>query len=112
MAEHNDYMEGIKQYFLVIRELHEMGYELIRVCPSVSPNGGISSGASKLSRTTKSRPITSTFSNRNRSLSSAATKRVSTTEVRLRTPISISMRNGVWVKASPAYAMHSQRWKE
>lgn len=39
MAEKNDYIDGIKQYFLVIRELHEMGYELIRVCPSVSPNG-------------------------------------------------------------------------
>ena len=36
---HDDYMDGIKRYFLVIRELHEMGYELIRVCPSVSPNG-------------------------------------------------------------------------
>lgn len=34
-----DYMERIRRYFLVIRELHEMGYELIRVCPSVSPNG-------------------------------------------------------------------------
>ena len=39
MAQHDDYMDRIKQYFLVIRELHEMGYELIRVCPSVSPNG-------------------------------------------------------------------------
>ena len=34
-----DYMERIRRYFLVIRELHEMGYELIRVCPCVSPNG-------------------------------------------------------------------------
>lgn len=34
-----DYVEGIKRYFLVIRELHEMGYELIRVCPCLSPNG-------------------------------------------------------------------------
>lgn len=34
-----EYMERIRRYFLVIRELHEMGYELIRVCPCVSPNG-------------------------------------------------------------------------
>ncbi|MBR2196046.1 MAG: hypothetical protein IJ911_10575 [Salinivirgaceae bacterium] len=34
-----DYIEGIKRYFLVIRELHEMGYELIRACPCLSPSG-------------------------------------------------------------------------
>lgn len=39
MAARDDYMGGIKFYFLVIRELHEMGYEQIRVCPCVSPNG-------------------------------------------------------------------------
>lgn len=31
--------ELIKRYFLVIAELHKMGYELIRVCPCLSPNG-------------------------------------------------------------------------
>lgn len=31
--------EQIKRYFLVIAELHKMGYELIRVCPCLSPNG-------------------------------------------------------------------------
>ncbi len=35
----DEYMARIKRYFLVIRELHEMGYELIRVCPCLSPNG-------------------------------------------------------------------------
>ncbi len=34
-----NYQTNIRRYFLVIRELHEMGYELIRVCPCVSPNG-------------------------------------------------------------------------
>jgi hypothetical protein len=34
-----DYQAILQRYFLVIRELHEMGYELIRVCPCVSPNG-------------------------------------------------------------------------
>lgn len=32
-------LERIQRYFLVIRELHRMGYELIRVCPCFSPNG-------------------------------------------------------------------------
>ena len=39
MASDNEYMDRIKRYFLVIRELHEMGYELIRVCPSLSASG-------------------------------------------------------------------------
>lgn len=39
MTEKDTYSDIIKRYFLVIRELHEMGYELIRVCPCLSPNG-------------------------------------------------------------------------
>lgn len=39
MAAQDDYFHDIKFYFLVIRELHEMGYEHIRVCPCLSPNG-------------------------------------------------------------------------
>ncbi len=38
MTEKSNY-DDIKRYFLVIRELHELGYELIRVCPCLSPNG-------------------------------------------------------------------------
>ena len=39
MKEKGTYTDIIKRYFLVIRELHEMGYQLIRVCPCLSPNG-------------------------------------------------------------------------
>jgi len=39
MTERDIYFWHISRYFLVIEELHRMGYELIRVCPCVSPNG-------------------------------------------------------------------------